>query len=265
MMAGRGRRPPRAAEPPVSAADRSERAREGCRQMCQVGWLLLISALVGGFLGYASSERFTVHTVHVICPNPSLQDEAVERARRISFGTVWLPPTRAIERQIGGLPRARSVTVERKLPDELIIVVTPRVPSAVVIADQRLMAVDDEGVCLHWTGAVPPEQPRLRIEDPLSLRVGGRLGKQDVARWHEIARGLRECGLLAGASIDLSHPLRLSVLTADGVLGKLGNDELLYEKSRLFGELKAALEAQGRKPLYIDLRVPSRPTYKPLK
>ncbi len=247
------------------AAERSELARSRRALTRRALSLVLLSAVVGLGLGVASSEMFAIRTVRVVCTNPSLQVEAMERVQRITFGTIWLPPTRAIERQIGGLPRAKAVTIGRTLPDTLTIEVEPRVPVAFVVADDRLMAVDDEGVCLHWTGAAPPDKPTLRIEDPSVLAVGGRLRAQDVVRLREISRGLAECDLLEGASIDLSHPLSISVFTADGLLGKLGNDELLYEKARLLGELAEALRAQGRKPLYIDLRVPSRPTYKPIE
>lgn len=253
--------PPRG---PASTAERSERARDRRDLTARVLYLLLLSAGVGLLLGVASSEMFAIRNIRVTSANPSLQAEAAERAGRIGFGTIWLPPTRAIERQIGGLPRAKSVAITRTLPDTLTIAVEPRLPAAFVIADERLMAIDDEGVCLHWTGAPAASKPTLRIEDPSLLEVGGRLREQDVTRLREITRGLAECGLLAGASIDLSHPLRISVLTADGLLGKLGSDELLYEKARLLGELAEALRAQGRRPMYIDLRVPSRPTYKPI-
>ena len=263
-MSRRERRPPGSRERAASTAERSERARGRRDLTARVVYLVLLAMGIGLLLGIASSEMFAIRTVRVTSTNASLQEEATERAQRIGFGTIWLPPTRVIERQIGGLPRAKSVAIDRSLPDTLTIVVEPRVPFAFVVSDERLMAVDDEGVCLHWTGARAPGKPTARIEDPSSLEVGGRLREQDVEHLREIARGLSECGLLDGASIDLSHPLRISVFTADGVLGKLGSDELLYEKSRLLGELEQALRQQGRTPLYIDLRVPSRPTYKPV-
>lgn len=263
-MSRRGRRPSGSEECGVSAAERSERARDRRDLTARVLSLVLLAGGIGLLLGIASSELFAIRTVHVSSTNPSLQEEASERARRISFGSIWLPPTRVIERQIGGLPRAKSVAIDRSLPDTLTIVVEPRVPFAFVVADERLMAVDDEGVCLHWAGAPAAGKPTARIEDPSVLEVGGRLRERDVLNLRAIARGLAECNLLDGASIDLSHPLRISVFTADGVLGKLGGDELLYEKARLLGELAEALREQGRTPLYIDLRVPSRPTYKPV-
>ncbi len=260
-VARRGRAQTRAAPARISAADRAARIQGHHELVFRVAYLLLVSALVGLALGVLGSDLFAIRDVQVVCANPSLQAEAAERAEGLSFGTIWLPPTRAVERHIGGLPRARSVAIGRDLPTTLTIVVEPRVPSAVVAAEERYMAIDDEGVCLHWTGAAE-DLPTVHLENPAVLEVGGTLPERDVAWLRATLGGLSESGLSAGASIDLSHPLRISVFTADGVLGKLGNDELLYEKTLLFAELLDGLREQGRAPLYIDLRVPSRPTYK---
>ncbi len=247
-----------------SAADRAARAEARRRLFLRAAYLVLLIGLAGLVLGILASDLFLIRRVEVRCENASLQAEAAERARRLAFATIWLPPTRAIERQIGGLPRARSVTIERRLPSTLTIVVEARRPAAVVIADDRFMAIDDEGVCLHWTGSPASELPTVRLEDPSGLEVGGRLSDDDLRRFTAVLTALTDEKLQAGASIDLSHPLRISVFTADGVLGKLGSDELLHEKTLLFGELLTSLRAEGREPLCIDLRVPSRPSYQPV-
>jgi len=247
-----------------SAAERAARAEDQRRRFVRAAYLVLFAGLTGLLLGILASDLFAIRRVQVRCEHPSLQAEAAERARRLSFATIWLPPTRAIERQIGGLPRARSVAIARELPSTLIIVVEPREPVAAVSVEGRFMAIDEEGVCLHWTGDPASALPTVHLEDPLGLEVGDRLSDDDVRRFQAVLSALISENLQAGASIDLSHPLRISVFTADGVLGKLGNEELLHEKTLLFGELLASLRADGREPLSIDLRVPSRPSYRPV-
>lgn len=251
----------------VSSAVSSEhlmRMEERWMLLKRAGYVVAAAAVVGFILGVLGSDMFAIRTVYVLCENPSLQEEAAERARQLHFSSIWLPPTRAIERRIGGLPRARAVTIDRELPSTLVIKVEPRRPAAVVVADERYMAIDEEGMCLHWTGSPSSTLPTIHLDAPWSLRVGRMLPKDDVKRIQELLRALVPEGLAAGASIDLTNPFRISIFTADGVLGKLGSDDLLYEKALLFGELLEALRKEGREPLYIDLRVPSRPTYRPV-
>ncbi len=133
---------------------------------------------------------------------------------------------------------------------------------AVVEQGERLMVVDAEGVCMHWTGSVPDGLSRVRIEEAESMRVGANLGARNVTMMDAVRRGLSETDLVQNARIDLSRPIRVEVVTADGVVGKLGNRELLYEKTLLFGKLLHSLQQRGEALLYIDLRVPSRPTFK---
>ena len=239
-----------------------------CRQ--QRRWQLAIASLIGlvGILsiiaGVLFSDLFMVRHVVIVCSDESLQAEAADRASDLAFGTIWVPPTRAIEERIGGLPRAWAAHIDRHLPSTLVIVVEPRQPVAFVAEENRYMAIDHEGVCLHWTGSPPEEMPTIHISAPSSLEVGRRLSDRDLERVTALMTGLADTGLEAGASIDISHPVRITVFTRDGVLGKLGNEQLLYEKTLLFGKLLSALREDGEIPLYIDLRVPSRPTYRPM-
>ncbi|MEA3402574.1 MAG: hypothetical protein U9R79_15150 [Armatimonadota bacterium] len=258
---------PSADRAPSSARSRSRAAeRRGRRKTAgTAAWLVGVSVVIGLVLGVSGSDLFLVREVWVTSHNRSLQAEAADRARQLEFGTVWLPPTRDIERQIGGLPRARSVQIARELPGTLIISVEPRIPIAVVHDEDRYMAIDAEGVCLYWTGSPPQGLPVVHLERPELMEVGRILPGRDVAWIRAVMQGLAENDLVDGATIDLTHPVCMTVSTADGVLGKLGNERLLYEKALLFGELLGRLRDRGETPLYIDLRVLSRPTYKPLR
>jgi len=262
LQGRRGSEASRTAERAERAAERAERTRLRRRFVWTGVSFVIFAAVAGLVLGVLGSPLFAVRSVLVESSDESLAAEAAQQAEGLVFGTVWLPPMREIEGRIGGLSRAEAVRVDRALPSTLTIVVEPRTPVAVVHEENRLMVVDAEGVCLHWTGSPPEGLPRVRIEDPLSLAVGGRLKPADVEMMAAVRRGLEETELLTEARIDLSHPVRIEVLTACGVIGKLGNRDLLYEKALLFGKLLRELEAKGEPPLYIDLRVPSRPTFK---
>lgn len=247
-----------------NTADRAAAARSRRKAAWTALLFTLLSALVGTLLGVLGSDLFAVRTVEIRSDDESLAAEAAARAEELSFGTIWLPPMRQIEAHIGGLARAEAVRVDRDLPSTLTIVVDPRTPVAAVQQGERYMVVDGDGVCMHWTGSVPDGLPRVRIEAPSALSVGGTLPRRDVQMMNAVRSGLSQTGLLEDAEIDLSHPVRVEVWTTSGVLGKLGNQELLEEKALLFGKLLETLKQQGEAPLYIDLRVPSRPTFKPV-
>lgn len=227
-------------------------------------WTMGFATCAGLLLGALSSDYFRIREVRVHCPNESLRLEAADALRALHYGTTWLPPTHEIERRIAGLSRARDVRVERRLPRTLEVHVEPRAPAAVVEVDHRLLAIDEEGVCLTWTGAADPSLVILRIADPSGLRVGGRLSARDAALFREALAGLREAKLAAGARLDISNSQRVELFTADGVLGKLGEDQALRSKIVYFGQLLQGLRAAGRRPLSIDLRVPDKPSYLPL-
>lgn len=246
------------------AAERAAEMRSRRRGVVTALSLMLLSAAVGLVLGIFGSELFAVRSVLVESQDQSLAAEAAQHMESLSFGTIWLPPMREIEGRIGGLPRAKAVRVERALPSTLTIVVEPRAPVAAVHQDGRFMVVDEDGMCMHWTGSVARGLPLVRIEQPARLNVGARLSARDVELMNAVRAGLAETQLLEGARIDLSRPVRVEVLTADGVLGKLGSEELLYEKALMFGKLLHSLREKGEAPLYVDLRVPSRPTFKRL-
>jgi len=123
------------------------------------------------------------------------------------------------------------------------------------------MLVDEEGVCLTWTGQPPAHLPTVRTSSPENLRVGGLMPSEEAALLGQVLRGLHEVELSPGARVDLTNPNLVCVWTADGVLGKLGDGHHLEEKMILFGKLRKVIQARGEQPLYIDMRVPSLPTY----
>ena len=239
------------------AARKERREREAA-----AFWLTLAAAGVGLCVGILGSDLFKVESVQVVCQETSIRQEALARAEGLQYGTVWLPPTGAIERTVGALPRVKSVDLDRDLPRALVIAVHPRQPVVALECDGRYMLVDEEGVCLTWTGKPPHYLPRARMTARQAPSVGRDLPGDQGAILQEVVRGLHEAGLSAGTKISLTNRQMMSVWTEEGVLGKLGDAQHLEEKVILFGKLLKALRAKGEKPLYIDMRVPSHPTYR---
>lgn len=227
-------------------------------------WLLGMSALGGMVIGVGDSGYSQIREVRVCCSDESIRQEAAEQAARLQYGSIWLPPTHEIERTIGDLARVLKVTIRRDPPNALIIIVYPRLPVAVVEVGERAMMIDEEGVCLNWTGSAPDSMMLLRVADPYALSVGSTLNSRDVEIFGEVLAGLRNVNLVAGTSADIASRYRVTIFTKEGVLGKLGDPKLLRAKTIFFGKLLTCLQAIRRTPLYIDLRVPSRPTYRPL-
>ncbi len=245
--------------PPRAAHSRARTARAAGAL-----WAVLLSGLAGLLLGVGSSDYCLIDEVRVYCADESLRQEAAEQADALSYGNIWFPPTHDIERSIGGLARAAGVRIRRDPPSALVIHVQPRTPVAVMEIGDRLMMLDADGVCLNWTGRAAADMSILRIADPWALSVGDIMGERDVELFREVREGLRQVGIEGGTRVDISTIHRIEVFTADGVLGKLGDPHLLSQKVVLFGKLIDSLRSSHEEPLYIDLRVPSRPTYRPV-
>ncbi len=243
--------------------DDTRKARRDSAAMA--AWLTVVSALFWTVVGVLACDLFKIERVEIDCPQPSIAEEAAMRAETVSYGNIWLLPTRDIERLIGGLPRVKDVRLRRVLPRTLVITVQPRTPAAALACQGRSMLVDAEGVCLTWTGQPPEHLPTVRTSALDSLRVGRLMPTWEAALLAQVLRGLHEVKLSPGARVDLTNPHLVCVWTADGVLGKLGDGHHLEEKMILFGKLRKVIQARGEQPLYIDMRVPSLPTYRLVK
>lgn len=244
------------------AAEAARRARR--RRSVWAAWIGFVVVLTCLAVGGGVPEYFEIHEVRVCCLDESLRLEAGEQAGRLEYGSILLPPTREIERTIGGLARTLEVTWYRDPPDALVITVHPRPPVALVEVGGRAMMIDEEGVCLNWTGSGSDSMMTLHIADPYALSVGSTLSGRDTELFGAVLAGLREVNLVAGTSADIASRYRVTIFTREGVLGKLGDPKLLRAKTIFFGKLLTCLRACRRNPLYIDLRVPSRPTYRPV-
>ncbi|MFH1791522.1 MAG: cell division protein FtsQ/DivIB [Candidatus Omnitrophota bacterium] len=153
-------------------------------------------------------------------------------------------------------PDFKKTVVERKMPDTLLIKVTPRVPAAYVKSFGYYL-VDDDGVVLSPETAVKGELP-VMTGFPLWTRieVGERL---DSSRFRlglallRYAGNVREVGKIGIQGLDVSNTRNPTFTLRNGIEIRVGQGEL----ERKMGQLKAVLEDPNidkENLKYIDLR-----------
>jgi cell division septal protein FtsQ len=144
----------------------------------------------------------------------------------------------------------KSALVRRKLPDQLIIYVSERKPTAVAAIDKELYIVDEEGIILDDFG------PNYEYLDRPIVR-----GLQNIARENAIEENSKKIQIylevLADlrvqtrdyseliSEIDVQNPDRVAVYPADDPVA-------IYLGNQSFGERYGTFLSQ--KQLYLDLK-----------
>lgn len=236
---------------------RKERGRRGRK-------LVLLTSLLAFLAGLGSSSLFWILEVRVVAPDPGLA-KAVAGVLKVPAGasSLFYPVVR-LERQAARLPQVESVVVHREPPHHLVVIVSRRVPIAVLHDAQGLLLVGRDGVITHRlppTAQAPPLPAFVGIPVP-DPQPGSRLPTDWVQWIAETAEAATDAGLATRFHLDCSQRLDLR-LRADGVEGFLGATDNLQRKVRLFAALLAELRRQGGDPAYIDVRVMNRPVWMP--
>lgn len=190
-----------------------------------------------------------------------LAPDTVRTAADLELGTstLRLPLDRARE-QVEELALVATAEVRRVDPLTVLIEVTERVPTAVVVHGRRSVLVDAEGVIVaegREDGLPVIEVPGQELPDP-----GETVGRVPAA-----ANAHAVLGSLPGPVRSLvdtyvaQAPDELELQLVDGTRVRFGRAERVDEKARALGAVLEDLE--GRTVGEIDVRAPGRPVVVP--
>lgn len=248
--------------------------------------LLLLGALgAGGWFGWRytrafvyDSGYFTIRTVKLAAPAGSLSEELEHEAqgwlndwiRKHGGNLVELDRERVAAGLRRGLPRAKSVQVEKIFPQTLRVVFQERTPRMVASLDQ-LYLIDEEGVLL--APVKPRELSRLGL--PLLTGIQGTFFRPgDRVRNSRLGDVMSAVGF-----IERNDPLLKRRIVEWNLGGKDEVTAMLDTRTEvLFGDqapldlldkLSSALQSQREqvrqeldKATYIDLRMENQIVYK---
>jgi cell division septal protein FtsQ len=223
-------------------------------------WMLFVvaaaAAAVGAYYG-STWPGFFPRKVAVSGNRIVPAGEILERAGIARDVNVWLQSMRRASARIETIPYIRTAYVQRALPAHVRIVVTERVPYAVVEfgrgrvlvdRDLRVLQLDDGGA------AVPVFSTGLRAVPA----IGSFLHEPQIVQLRD-DRTLLASAHVAVSALAFDRFGGLVATMPDGLRLLLGDDADLQQKAGLIGPILSQAGEKGRRIAAVDLRAPRTP------
>jgi cell division protein FtsQ len=104
--------------------------------------VIVIALLAVGGYWFSLSHLFYPHTIDV-SGNRIVSKDAIVQAAQIDLNrNMWLQNTHAMVERIEAIPYIKTAAIHRRLPDALAIVVTERVPFALLESNGTVVTID---------------------------------------------------------------------------------------------------------------------------
>lgn len=222
-------------------------------------FLIVVVAIAAGLGGYyaATWPGFFPKRILISGNRAVSSQEIAAHAAIRSNSNIWLQNTGAAAARIETIPYIKTAGIRRSLPANVRIVVTERVPFAVlhigpdaalVDRDLRVLERSDRGgtlVALRISSGKMPADGGF-VKDPVAIHLRNDCTTLTTA--HVLVRTL---------SYDKYGDLVATML--DGIRLLLGSDSDLEKKTALVGPILSQVAAGGRRIAAVDLRAPKTP------
>jgi cell division protein FtsQ len=258
----------------VASADHRRRRR----------WALSILALIALAVGAVVISRSSLFAITGVRVDgvPAAQAQLVRDIAGVRSGqNLVAVDLAAAQQRVAAVPWVQRVRLERQPPSTVVIVVTPRVPLAAVVADGQTWQVDAEGVVI--APAQPDPARRLvRIDAPQAVLPEPGVTVRDRAVRNALRAHSTLPSALRAAAVRYDAPsepglrllLRLRGLRAQGraltalpprMWVRLGTAERMDAKSAVLLELLGQLQRRDPElPITeIDVTAPTNPVVVP--
>ncbi len=220
--------------------------------------IVLLGVLVLGALAIAAAwPGFVPKTVAISGNRIVTRHEILTRAAILPHLSIWLQNTAAIGRRVEAIPYIATAAVHRLPPSELRIVVTERVPFALVESGSEAAIVDRSLRVLQPTNG-DENLPLFVLASGVALVPGAYLRAPSAAELRDAYEAIAARGMTA-AQLALDRFGGIVVTEESGVRLMLGTPSDLSEKLALAQAITAQLVARERRVAAIDLRAPSAP------
>ncbi|NCB31230.1 MAG: FtsQ-type POTRA domain-containing protein [Clostridia bacterium] len=163
-------------------------------------------------------------------------------------------------------PRIKSAQIRRVYPDKLVIQIEERKPLAAIAGGGSYAIIDKEGYILS-IGTDSQNLLEVYGMGSTGFQLNKRLGEADdfnSAILLSMVQALDHAGVAEDmASLDITQPLSVQLLTKDGYTIHVGQAEDLEEKLQYLSQALAWIKAMGHTGGVIDLAVRGDPVYSP--
>lgn len=220
-----------------------------------IGFLLVV--VIAGGATAAMWPGFTPKRIEVGGNHNATRDEILARAGILPNVNIWLQSPYAIAARIEAIPYVGTASVHRIPPATIAIVVTERVPFAVVTEGSEAVLVDRDLRVLQAADA-PSDLVTLTLPPATELVPGAFLKTEQAV-------GLRTTydQLIAAhvVPIALEYDKFGGVVATmrGGILVMLGDEDEMPRKIALIDPILSQVVRKGRPADAIDLRAPNTP------
>jgi|LSQX01.1.fsa_nt_gb cell division septal protein FtsQ len=222
---------------------------------------MLLSMIIGATLGLALSPACRIRQVTVTGPTEAV---AADVAARLNLpakaNTVFLPLSHIRERTTECF-RVKRLTVKRRSPQAIVISVHERQPMAALFTeDVGYTTIDGDGIPLVRTNS-PGTLPVAKGVTKQAPELGRPIPDERLDALRACIEGARQESIDQNLRINLSDPYHITIHTADGVNGLLGDTRQLRRKTVIFARLLKSLEDEPGGVAYIDVSIENKPTF----
>lgn len=213
--------------------------------------------VVGGFSFAATWPGFDAKQIVVTGNHRVSREEIVARAAIARHVSIWLQNTGAIARRIEGIPYIASARVGRIPPVSIRIVVTERVPFALVESGSDAALVDGTLRVLESSSG-EDGLPVLVVRPGINVRPGEYVRMHDAIALRDAYKEIAS-RQMAPVRLEFDRYGGLVVTMPDGIRLLLGSGADLDRKLTLANAIFLQVVAHRRRIAAIDLRAPSAP------
>jgi cell division protein FtsQ len=159
---------------------------------CLIGLTSCAGLAWGGSVAYRlvrDAEYFRLRDVHIVGNQTLSRRDVLYLLALPTEVTSWQLDLARMGARLERHPYVKTVSLRRRLPDTLTVVVQERSAFLVVISGWQQMVVDDEGVVLRPVSSQQDSRlPRLKLRHRRALTPGMQLRHEEVQRALELVR-----------------------------------------------------------------------------
>jgi cell division protein FtsQ len=245
---------------------RAKRRKKSAAAQLRPFWilflLLAIAAGIGAYYG-ATWPGFYPQRISVAGTRVVSKSDVLARAAIAPHANLWLQNMHAAAARIAAIPYVKTAQIHRSLPASVRIVITERVPFAVLQYGAQRVLVDRD---LRVLGAADASQtvPVLTAKGIVPSADGTFVKDPEVQHLRDDALALSQAHV-AVRSLHYDRFGDLVATTTGGIALLLGDDDDLQKKTPLIDPIVSQVVAAGKKLAAVDLRAPKTPVvvYKP--
>ncbi|MCD5407243.1 MAG: cell division protein FtsQ/DivIB [Desulfotomaculum sp.] len=227
---------------------------------------------------FLQSPVFEVHEIKIFVNNDQLNLQQVSAQSYIALSGVILGNNifklnlNSGEEEISLLPMVKEVKITRRFPATVIIAVVERKPVALLPTNKGFIELDKEGIYLRKgqfseiylpviTGSGILEDNKKINSSFLDLQPGQKMSGKSITVALQVIDELPPALLNNLSEIHIDVQNRITIYTIDGIQGRFGLPEELYQKGDIFLQVLQQVH-HGQEIKYIDINSFKAPVVK---